>query len=76
MRIGQALQHGAFTKEKIAVLAPMESARVTTTTTVNPGLRPNWRAANLRCRLLSITILLADKLVGAVLYRKYVDRSA
>src|SRR5258708_21436584 len=38
----------AFTMEKIAVFAPMESASVRITVTVKPGLRRNWRAANLR----------------------------
>src|ERR1700733_11098992 len=38
----------AFTMEKIAVFAPMESASVKITVTVKPGLRHNWRAANLR----------------------------
>src|SRR5258707_4249788 len=38
----------ACTMEKIAVFAPMASARVRITVTVKPGLRRNWRAANLR----------------------------
>src|SRR5216683_4814357 len=38
----------AFTMEKIAVFAPMESASVRITVTVKPGLRNNWRVANLR----------------------------
>jgi hypothetical protein len=37
--------------EKIAVLAPMESASVKMTVKVKPGLRVSWRAANLRCWL-------------------------
>src|ERR1700736_837499 len=53
----------AFTKEKIAVFAPMASARVMTTVTVNPGLRQSCRMANLRCCPLSISILLGDKFV-------------
>ena len=50
----------AFTMEKIAVLAPIESASVRITVAVKPGLRRNWRAASLRfCTNTSIDTLLA-----------------
>jgi len=35
----------AFNKLKIAVLAPMPSASISTATMVKPGLFNNWRAA-------------------------------
>src|ERR1700694_2767943 len=38
----------AFTMEKTVVFAPMDSDKVMMTVTVKPGLRHNWRAANLR----------------------------
>jgi hypothetical protein len=66
----------AFTKEKIAVFAPMERARVMMTVTVNPGLRLSWRTANRRYPLFSIDYLLAAKIYHAILCREYVARSA
>jgi hypothetical protein len=38
----------AFTMEKMAVFAPMESAKVRITVAVKPGLRRNCRTANLK----------------------------
>ncbi|MGA7312535.1 MAG: hypothetical protein WBX22_01070 [Silvibacterium sp.] len=43
-----ALQYQRIHDEKIAVFAPIESASVRITVALKPGLRHDWRAANLR----------------------------
>src|SRR2546425_12179787 len=46
---GRSFRRRALTSEKMAVLAPIERASVTTTVSVKPGFRTNWRAGNVRC---------------------------
>src|SRR5262245_24683131 len=45
---GSARSQSAFTAEKMAVLAPMPSARVSTATAVKPGFFKSWRKANFK----------------------------
>src|SRR5438874_5929369 len=45
---GSGLSNAVLTTLKIAVFAPMPSARVSTATAVKPGFFSSWRKANLR----------------------------
>src|SRR5262245_2313672 len=45
---GSVFSTTASSKLKMAVLAPIPSASVSTATVVNPGFLSNWRSANLR----------------------------
>src|SRR5438477_5887730 len=47
-RYGSAFSNTALTTLKMAVFAPMPSARVSTATAVKPGFFTSWRKANLR----------------------------
>src|SRR5579862_7880909 len=64
----------AFTKEKIAVLGPTESATVMMTIAVKPGLRLSCLAANLRyCPQFSIEHPPCGSIYNPILLEKYVD---
>src|SRR2546426_3154684 len=53
-RNGRGRMSRALTTLKIAVLAPMPSASVSTATAVKPGFFNNWRKANLRSFMFTI----------------------
>src|SRR5438445_12992671 len=47
-RYGSAFSNTALTTLKMAVFAPIPSARVSTATAVKPGFLSNWRKANFK----------------------------